>query len=80
MGRPASFRDNVADCVLLKLTLSLTNTRHQYQWHQGRMYNGLIVVMYALQPVKQGDGVSETRVARAAPKKVDLFSAAFSEG
>ncbi|NKB72745.1 MAG: hypothetical protein GKR89_37210 [Candidatus Latescibacteria bacterium] len=29
---------------------------HQYQWHQGRMYNGLIVIMYALEDVNPGDG------------------------
>lgn len=29
---------------------------HQYQWVQGRMYNGLIVVMYALEDVNSGDG------------------------
>ena len=29
---------------------------HQYQWHDGRMYNGLIVVMYALEDVHPGDG------------------------
>ena len=29
---------------------------HQYQWHQNRMYNGLIVVMFALHPVREGDG------------------------
>ena len=29
---------------------------HQYQWHDGRMYNGLIVVMYALKDVHPGDG------------------------
>lgn len=29
---------------------------HQYQWVQGRMYNGLIVVMYALEHVCPGDG------------------------
>jgi hypothetical protein len=29
---------------------------HQYQWFQGRMYNGLIVVMYALEDVNPGDG------------------------
>jgi ectoine hydroxylase-related dioxygenase (phytanoyl-CoA dioxygenase family) len=29
---------------------------HQYQWSQGRMYNGLIVVMYALEDVRPGDG------------------------
>jgi ectoine hydroxylase-related dioxygenase (phytanoyl-CoA dioxygenase family) len=29
---------------------------HQYQWSQGRMYNGLVVVMYALEDVNPGDG------------------------
>ncbi len=29
---------------------------HQYQWVQGKMYNGLIVVMYALEDVNPGDG------------------------
>ena len=29
---------------------------HQYQWVQGRMYNGLIVVMYALEEVNPGNG------------------------
>jgi len=29
---------------------------HCYQWHQGRMYNGLVVVMYALEDVNPGDG------------------------
>ena len=29
---------------------------HQYQWAYGRMWNGLIVVMYALQDVNPGDG------------------------
>jgi hypothetical protein len=29
---------------------------HQYQWSQGRMYNGLTVVMYALEDVGEGDG------------------------
>ncbi|MCA1595515.1 MAG: phytanoyl-CoA dioxygenase family protein [Chloroflexi bacterium] len=29
---------------------------HQYQWVRGRMYNGLIVVMYALEDVNPGDG------------------------
>jgi hypothetical protein len=29
---------------------------HQYQWVQGKMYNGLIVVMYALEDVNAGDG------------------------
>lgn len=29
---------------------------HQYQWFQGRMYNGLLVVMYALEDVNPGDG------------------------
>ena len=53
----------VADRVFLDLARALQReTRHQYQWHQGRMYNGLIVVMYALQPVKPGDGVSAPRV------------------
>lgn len=29
---------------------------HQYQWVNGRMWNGLIVVMYALEDVNPGDG------------------------
>lgn len=29
---------------------------HAYQWVQGQMYNGLIVVMYALEDVNPGDG------------------------
>jgi ectoine hydroxylase-related dioxygenase (phytanoyl-CoA dioxygenase family) len=29
---------------------------HCYQWVRGRMYNGLIVVMYALEDVNPGDG------------------------
>ena len=29
---------------------------HQYQWVRGRMYNGLVVVMYALEDVNAGDG------------------------
>ena len=29
---------------------------HQYQWFDGKMYNGLIVVMYALEDVHPGDG------------------------
>jgi ectoine hydroxylase-related dioxygenase (phytanoyl-CoA dioxygenase family) len=29
---------------------------HQYQWVQGKMYNGLVVVMYALEDVNPGDG------------------------
>ncbi|MCE9589465.1 MAG: phytanoyl-CoA dioxygenase family protein [Planctomycetes bacterium] len=29
---------------------------HQYQWHAGKMYNGLVVVMYALEDVNPGDG------------------------
>lgn len=29
---------------------------HQYQWFQGRMYNGLLVAMYALEDVNHGDG------------------------
>ena len=29
---------------------------HQYQWFQGRMYNGLLVAMYALEDVNPGDG------------------------
>ena len=29
---------------------------HQYHWHQGRMYNGLLVAMYALKDVNPGDG------------------------
>ena len=29
---------------------------HCYQWHQGRMYNGLVVVMFALEDVNPGDG------------------------
>ena len=29
---------------------------HQYQWANGRMWNGLIVIMYALEDVNPGDG------------------------
>ncbi|MBI4530750.1 MAG: phytanoyl-CoA dioxygenase family protein [Candidatus Latescibacteria bacterium] len=29
---------------------------HQYQWVAGRMYNGMIVVIYALEDVNPGDG------------------------
>ena len=29
---------------------------HQYQWQNGRMWNGLIVIMYALEDVNPGDG------------------------
>jgi|TARA_B100000809_G_scaffold248723_1_gene279122 hypothetical protein len=29
---------------------------HQYQWAYGKMWNGLIVVMYALEDVNPGDG------------------------
>lgn len=29
---------------------------HQYQWSQGRMWNGLVVVMYALEDLNDGDG------------------------
>lgn len=29
---------------------------HCYQWHQGKMYNGLVVVMFALEDVNPGDG------------------------
>ncbi|MBI4551658.1 MAG: phytanoyl-CoA dioxygenase family protein [Candidatus Latescibacteria bacterium] len=29
---------------------------HEYQWVHGRMHNGLIVVMYALEDVNPGDG------------------------
>ena len=29
---------------------------HQYQWFDGKMYNGLIVVMYALEDINPGDG------------------------
>jgi len=29
---------------------------HHYQWHDGRMYNGLTVVTYALEDVYPGDG------------------------
>lgn len=32
------------------------NGEHQYQWLDGTMYNGLIVVMYALEDVNDGDG------------------------
>lgn len=32
------------------------NGEHTYQWHDGEMYNGLIVVMYALADVNPGDG------------------------
>lgn len=29
---------------------------HQYQWHGGKVWNGLVVVMYALEEVRSGDG------------------------
>ena len=29
---------------------------HAYQWHQGRMYNGLVGAMYALTDVSPGSG------------------------
>ena len=29
---------------------------HQYQWANGKMWNGLIVIMYALEDVNPGDG------------------------
>ena len=29
---------------------------HQYQWAYGKMWNGLIVIMYALEDVEPGDG------------------------
>ena len=29
---------------------------HQYQWLEGQMHNGLIVIMYALEDVNPGDG------------------------
>lgn len=32
------------------------NGEHQYQWVQGKMHNGLIVVMHALEDVNPGDG------------------------
>lgn len=32
------------------------NGEHQYQWVQGRMYNGLVVVMFALEDVDPGAG------------------------
>jgi hypothetical protein len=32
------------------------NGEHEYQWVQGRMYNGLVVVMYGLEDVNPGDG------------------------
>jgi hypothetical protein len=32
------------------------NGEHQYQWVQGKMYNGLIVVMHALEDVNPADG------------------------
>ena len=32
------------------------NGEHEYQWIDGKMYNGLIVVMYALEDVNPGDG------------------------
>ena len=37
---------------------------HQYQWHQGRMYSGLVGCMYALTDVNPGDG-GVVRVGRA---------------
>lgn len=32
------------------------NGEHQYQWVGGKMYNGLIVIMYALEDVEPDDG------------------------
>ena len=32
------------------------NGEHQYQWFDGKMYNGLLVVMFALETVHSGDG------------------------
>lgn len=32
------------------------NGEHHYQWYNGKMYNGLTVVMYALEDVNPGDG------------------------
>jgi len=32
------------------------NGEHHYQWFNGKMYNGLTVVMYALKDVNPGDG------------------------
>ena len=32
------------------------NGEHHYQWVNGQMYNGLIVVMYALEDIHPGDG------------------------
>ena len=32
------------------------NGEHHYQWFNGKMYNGLTVVMYALRDVNPGDG------------------------
>ena len=32
------------------------NGEHQYQWFDGQMFNGLIVVMYNLEDVNPGDG------------------------
>lgn len=32
------------------------NGEHQYQWLDGKMYNGLIVAIYALKDVNPGDG------------------------
>lgn len=32
------------------------NGEHCYQWHQGKMYNGLVVCAYALEDVNPGDG------------------------
>jgi hypothetical protein len=32
------------------------NGEHHYQWYNGKMYNGLTVVMYALKDVNPGDG------------------------
>ena len=49
---------------------------HQYHWHQGRMYNGLLVAMYALKDVNPGDGgficvpgCARRRPARLAPPR-----------
>lgn len=32
------------------------NGEHEYQWFDGKMYNGLIVAIYALEDVNPGDG------------------------
>lgn len=51
---------------------------HAYQWHQGRMYNGLVGCMYALHDVNPGDGgfviVPGSHKANHGPYTPDLNS------